>query len=75
MEFKAELKAYKIKMHSKIIKYSAYLTRPQMNMLFTLNEHFLLLDIREEMIDDKEVIVAYNLDNSVILLKYKKYEK
>lgn len=60
---------WKLKLLKKINKYSKLLNHSEYTMLNTLNNNCLLLDIDKEMIDEKEHLVAYNLERKYILIK------
>ena len=63
------IERYKMKLLRKINNYHRLLTHSEYNMLTTLNNNCLLLDIDKEMIDNKEHLVAYNLERKYILIK------
>lgn len=60
----------KEKIEKKLKKYQKQLTYYELNMLHTLNNFCLLLDIRESFeINNKIYLEAYNLENKCILRK------
>ena len=60
---------YKYKLYRKISKYYKMLSAEEFNMLSTLNNNCLLLDIEKELINNEEWLVAYNLERKCILFK------
>lgn len=64
------LENYQSKLLNKIHKVAQDLTLIEINMLKTLNNNFLLLDVDYE-VDElyRKVLVAYNLNRQIILWK------
>lgn len=68
-KLEAHIENYKYKLNKKIAKLYKYLTIEEYNMLITLNNNCLLLDIDKEMINERKYLTAYNLERKLILLK------
>ena len=68
-KLEAHIENYKYKLNKKIAKLYKYLTIEEYNMLITLNNNCLLIDVDKEMINEEEHITAYNIERKLILLK------